>query len=224
VPDIRAGEGVLDTAGWYSLIMWLSILTMTVANLVALVQTDVKRILSYSSIAHAGYLFIGLLTEADGASAVLFYLTAYTFMTAGAFALVAYFEKQGSGTALEDYRGLGKAYPVAGVALAVFLFSLAGIPPTAGFFGKFYLFKVAVDQHLTWLVIIAVLNSAVSAFYYLRILVAMYMEPAEGTVREITPSIPIAFAVAICIFFVFAMGIFPTPYLEVAKASVAGLF
>ena len=160
----------------------------------------------------------------EGVAAILFYLVAYTFMTAGAFALVAYFEKKGTGTSLKAYQGLGRKAPVASVALAVFLFSLAGIPPTAGFFGKFYLFKVAVDAGLTGLVIVAVINSAISAFYYLRVMVAMYMEEEEGQSSPIQPSIAIAFAVAICLFFVLDMGIFPTTYLEAARASIASLF
>jgi NADH-quinone oxidoreductase subunit N len=225
IPGMRQGAGEFAAVGWYALVIGLAILTMTAANLVALVQSDVKRILSFSSIAHAGYLFIGLLAGKDGAAAIIFYLIAYTFMTGGAFALVAYFEKQGAGTSLAEYRGLGRRSPVAAVALSIFLFSLAGIPPTAGFFAKFYLFKVAVDYGLAWLVIIAVLNSAVSAFYYLRVTVAMYMEePEESPSSPISPSIAIAFAVAICLFFVLAMGLFPVPYLDAAKASVAALF
>jgi NADH-quinone oxidoreductase subunit N len=225
VPDMRTGVGDLEVVGWYQIVLGLAVLTMVAANLTALVQTDVKRILSYSSIAHAGYLFIGLLAGAEGVAAILFYLVAYTFMTAGAFALVAYFEKKGTGTALDDYRGLGGKSPMAAVCLSVFLFSLAGIPPTAGFFGKFYLFKVAVDAGLTGIVVIAVVNSAISAFYYLRIMVAMYMqEKEEAAPSAIQPSIAIAFAVAICLFFVIAMGLFPMPYLDAAKASIASLF
>jgi NADH-quinone oxidoreductase subunit N len=225
VPGMKTGIGELESVGWYPLVQGLAILTMTAANLTALVQTDVKRILSYSSIAHAGYLFIGLLAGADGATAMLFYLAAYTFMTAGAFALVAYFEKLGAGTSLEEYRGLGRQNAVAAVVLSIFLFSLAGIPPTAGFFGKFYLFKVAVENDLTWLVVIAVLNSAVSAYYYLRIMVSMYMQSeTEKTTSGFKASLPIALAVAICLYFVIAMGIFPIPYLDVAKASIASMF
>ncbi len=224
IPDMRAGEGDFEIAGWWQLMAGFAVLTMFAANLTALVQTDVKRILSFSSIAHAGYLFIGLLVGKEGVAAILFYLLAYTFMTAGAFALVAYFEKKGTGTALKDYRGLGKRSPIAAICLCIFLFSLAGIPPTAGFFGKFYLFKVAVDAGLTGIVIIAVINSAISAFYYLKVIVAMYMQEEEGAPTAMEPSIAIAFAVAICLFFVLAMGIFPMPYLEAAKASIASLF
>ncbi len=223
VPDMRIGPE--ETGGWAPIIQGLAILTMVAANLAALVQTDVKRILSYSSIAHAGYLFIGLLVGQEGATAMLFYLAVYTFMTAGAFAIVAYFERLGAGTSLEEYRGLGRLSPLAAVVLSIFLFSLAGIPPTAGFFGKFYLFKVAVEGGFTWLVVIAVLNSAMSAYYYLRIMVSMYMQTeTEMTPVGIKASLPIAFAVAICLYFVIAMGIFPIPYLEVAKASIASLF
>jgi NADH-quinone oxidoreductase subunit N len=114
---------------------------------------------------------------------------------------------------------------MAAFALSILLFSLAGIPPTAGFFGKFYLFKVAVDHQLLGLVIVALLNSMVSAYYYLRIMVAMYMQEGEGVPGPaIKPSVAIAFAVAICLFFVLSMGLYPSPYIDAAKASVAALF
>jgi len=224
LPEMRVGIEGFEGAGWLSLMKVVAVLTMTTANLVALVQTNVKRILAYSSIAHAGYLVIGLLTEADGAAAILFYLAAYSFMTTGAFALVAYFERDDRGASLDDYAGLGRRHPVAAAALSVFLFSLAGIPPTAGFFAKFFLFKVAVEYDMTPLVVIAVLNSLVSAFYYLRIMVALYMkEGREESTPAVKPAIAIAFAVAICLVFVLMMGIFPTPYIDLALASVTTL-
>jgi len=143
----------------------------------------------------------------------------------GAFALVAYFEHSGSGTSLKEYTGLGRRHPAAAAVLAVFLFSLAGIPPTAGFFGKFYLFKSAVDQGLIALTIVAVINSMISAYYYLRVTVYMYMQKEEAQATDkITPSMPIAIAVGICLLFVMAIGLYPTPYLEAARASVASLF
>lgn len=225
-PDLRVGTEGFESAGWFVILQGLAILTMTVANLVALVQNDVKRILAYSSIAHAGYLIIGLVCEKSGVTAILFYLTAYTFMTAGAFALVAYFERRnGGGTSLEDYTGLGRRHPVAAVALSIFLFSLAGIPPTAGFFAKFYLFKTAIDYDLIVLVIIAVLNSVISAYYYLKIMVHMYMaEETNGSQPISKPSVAIAIAVGLCLLFVLAMGIFPIPYLESAELLGGSLF
>ena len=224
VPSMAEGPVEIFALGWYPLVQGIALLTMTVANLAALVQTDVKRILAYSSIAHAGYLFLGYLSDADGVSAMLFYLAAYTFMTSGAFAAVAYFERVGAGTTLAEYRGLGRKNPMAGAATAVFLFSLAGIPPTAGFFGKFYLFKTAVDHGLTLLVVAAVLNSAVSAYYYLRILVAMYMESPETEAPMPRPSIAVSAVVIFCAVLVVAMGLFPSPTLEAAVRSAVGLF
>jgi NADH-quinone oxidoreductase subunit N len=225
LPGLRIGSTGFEAAGWFTILQGLAIATMTVANLVALVQKDVKRILAYSSVVHAGYLIIGLLCMQDGAAAIVFYLLAYTFMTVGAFALVAYFEHAGAGTSLREYIGLGRRHPVASVVLAIFLFSLAGIPPTAGFFGKFYLFKSAVDQGLVALTIVAVINSMISAYYYLRVTVYMYMQKEETqTTDKITPSTSIAIAVGICLLFVLAIGLYPTPYLEAARASVASLF
>jgi NADH-quinone oxidoreductase subunit N len=220
LPDMQGGA-----AGWAGLLGMLAILTMTVANLIALVQTDVKRLLAYSSIAHAGYLLIGLMCNQEGAAAILFYLAAYTFMTVGAFALVAYFEHKSGGTSLNEYVGLGRRHPIAAVALCIFLFSLAGIPPTAGFFGKFYLFRAAVNEGFIVLVVIAVINSMVSAYYYLRVMVAMYMEEETQTKpHAVKASFAIALAVGICILFVLLMGVYPTPYLDAARSSVLSLF
>ncbi|RME30107.1 MAG: NADH-quinone oxidoreductase subunit N [Deltaproteobacteria bacterium] len=222
--QLRMGGEGLEPAGWYVLLQGFAIATMTVANLTALVQRDVKRLLAYSSVAHAGYLLVGTLCGRAGAAAMAYYLLAYTFMTGGAFALVAWLERNGAGTSLEEYRGAGRRNPVAAVLLSVFLFSLAGIPPTAGFFGKFYLFKAAVDEGLVVLVVIAVLNSMVSAYYYLRVMVAMYMEPEGEPSAPVAPAAPIVVAAAFCLVFTIALGILPSPVLRLATASVAGLF
>ncbi len=224
VPFMAEGPEDIYALGWYPLMQGIAVLTMTAANLAALVQTDVKRILAYSSIAHAGYLFIGLLSDANGVSAMLFYLIVYTFMTSGAFAAVAYFERSGDGTSLADYRGIGRKNPMAGVAMSIFLFSLAGIPPTAGFFGKFYLFKTAVDQGLVTLVIVAVINSAISAYYYLRIMVSMYMESSETSSPTPRSSIAITAVMIVCILFVFVIGLFPATFLNETARSAAGIF
>jgi NADH-quinone oxidoreductase subunit N len=172
---------------WGPIVWWLAVLTMTVGNLAAITQLNLKRMLAFSSIAHAGYLLIGvasLSTDPEGraVSAILFYLVAYLFMTAGAFAVIGYLEKRGhEGTYLESYNGLGFAHPFLGVAMSVFMFSLAGIPPTAGFFGKYYLFGAAVQDGKVGLAVLGVLNSALSLYYYLRVVVAMYMaRPREA--------------------------------------------
>jgi NADH-quinone oxidoreductase subunit N len=224
IPSMVEAPGDVLGLGWYPLMQGIAILTMTAANLAALVQTDVKRILAYSSIAHAGYIFLGFLADADGVSAMLFYLVAYTFMTAGAFAIVAYFERLNGGTSLADYKGLGRKHPMTGAALSLFLFSLAGIPPTAGFFAKFYLFKSAVDVGLITLVVIAVVNSAVSAFYYLRIMVSMYMETAPNEQLSPKPSIAVSAVIVICVLFVVVLGLYPSPVLDIAIKSAASLF
>jgi len=224
--ELRVGTPGLESAGWFTLLQGFAIATMTLANITALVQRDVKRLLAYSSIAHAGYLLVGVLCLEEGASAVAFYLLSYTFMTGGAFALVAYLEHDGTGTGLDDYRGAGRRNPVAAVMLSVFLFSLAGIPPLAGFFAKFYLFKAAIDQGLLALTIIAVLNSMVSAYYYLRVMVAMYMEPepAGADTPAASPSAPIAVAAVVCLLAVLVLGILPSSFLDLAASSVRALF
>jgi len=170
---------------WSGAFAVLAVLTMTLGNLGALVQTNVKRLLAYSSVAHAGYLMVGLAAASSAPAdeverAVAFYLLAYTLVTAGAFGWVAWAAGKGElKTQVEDYRGLGLRQPWMGLMMAVFMFSLAGMTPTAGFFGKYYLFKLAVDHGLVGLAIIAVLNSFVSAYYYLRVVVFLFMKPAE---------------------------------------------
>lgn len=170
---------------WSQGLAVLAVLTMTVGNLGALTQTSVKRLLAFSSVAHAGYLAVGLaaasLSPADEVErAVAFYLLAYTLMTAGAFGWLAWASGPGEArNELEDLRGLGLRHPWMGLMMAVFLFSLAGMTPTAGFFGKYYLFKLAVDRGMVGLTILAVLNSFVSAYYYLRVVAVLYMKPGE---------------------------------------------
>lgn len=172
---------------WTLALAVLAVLTMTVGNLGALGQTSVKRLLAYSSVAHAGYLAVGLAAASGSPAdeverAVAFYLLAYTFMTAGAFGWVAWAAGPGEAkTQIEDYRGLGLRQPWMGLLMAVFLFSLAGMTPTAGFFGKYFLFKLAVDHSMVWLALVAVLNSFISAYYYLRIVVTLYLKPSSET-------------------------------------------
>jgi NADH-quinone oxidoreductase subunit N len=176
--------------GWH-----LAILTMFVGNVFALAQTNVKRMLAYSSIAHTGYLLIGIISlpDPDAGAALMVYLVAYAFTNLGALACVTFLagrdEKLES---LADYAGVGWRYPLVGLGMAICMFSLIGFPPTAGFFGKYYLFLAAVKAGFTPLVIVAALNSLLSVFYYLRIIVTMYMLPAGDADRTADGSVPVA--------------------------------
>ena len=167
---------------WPLLVAVIAAVTMTYGNLVALRQTNVKRMLAYSSIAHVGYLLMGfvLLTEA-GLAAILFYLLVYTLMNLGAFFFVVAINNHLKSEELEDYVGLGFRVPWAGAMMVVFLASLTGVPPFAGFVGKFYLFAAVMDRQWFWLVIVAGLNSVVGLYYYFRVVKAMFLtSPAEG--------------------------------------------
>ncbi len=207
---------------WASVLGVLAVLTMTVGNLGALHQTNLKRLLGFSSVAHAGYLLVGLSVAASAPSdqverAVAFYLLAYTFMTAGAFGIIAWAVPKGAWSAggerleISDYRGFGLHYPWVGGALALFLFSLAGMTPTAGFFGKYYLFKLAVDEGQVGLVIVAVLNSFLSAFYYLRVGAAIYQKP-EGAEDRAFLSSGVAAAVFLCALGTLLLGFLKFPF------------
>lgn len=215
-------EGIGLHGPWTLALGVMAVLTMTIGNLGALNQTNLKRLLGFSSVAHAGYLLVGLSVAASAPSdqmerAVAFYLLAYTLMTAGAFGFIAWaVPSDGSSAGLErlkisDYRGLGLSHPWMGGALAIFLFSLAGLTPTAGFFGKYYLFKLAVDQGQIGLVIVSVLNSFLSAFYYLRTAVALYQKP-EGEVESIPLSSGVAVAVLLCAMGTLVLGFLKFPF------------
>ena len=173
---------------WVGIVWVLAVLTMTAGNLIALVQRNLKRMLAYSSIAHAGYVLVAVAAlRGDGTNAaagIMFYVLVYAFMTLGAFAFVSAIEKRGFTRGLEedDYAGLGLQHPFLGFCMAAFMFSLAGIPPTAGFFAKYYVFSAAVDRGMVGLAVIGVLNSALSLYYYLRVIVAMYMRTSEEPV------------------------------------------
>jgi NADH-quinone oxidoreductase subunit N len=214
--------------GWTSIFAVLAVLTMTVGNVAALRQENVKRLLAYSSIAHAGYLMIGIVAAGMGSEvdvarpAILYYLLAYTFTTLGAFGVLAWIGRKGDERLLvDDWAGLAARHPAAALAMTIFLLSLGGIPPTAGFFGKFYVFRAAMtqDSQLLWLVVAGVINSVISIYYYLRIVMAMYFrEPA----REHAPlrSASIAVALTTCAVLVLAMGLLPGSWLGIARSSV----
>ncbi len=172
---------------FYNILWVLAILTMTFGNFAALLQTDLKRLIAYSSIAQAGYILLGVIAGGYyGISGTLFYLIAYVFMTAGAFAIVIMFENLNlTSVDIKSYSGLGYKYPLAGAAFSFFLLSLAGIPVTSGFMGKFFVFSAAIKSGYYWLVIIALLNSAVAAYYYIKIIVKMYMSDNNDNSEQI---------------------------------------
>lgn len=212
----------LNSQAIFWLLCIISVLTMVVGNFVALRQTNVKRILAYSSIAHAGYLLIAILAQDN--TSLVFYLTVYLFMNIGAFAaVIALGKKDKEYLELEDYAGVGFKYPWIGATFAIFLFSLAGFPPTGGFLAKFYVFVGAVRQGLVPLVIIGVLASLVSVFYYLRIIVYMYMrEPS--TEIEIYIENPALFLVLfLCLYGVLQLGLFPGNILILVQQAVSSL-
>ena len=176
---------VMQSVDWTLMLAIVSALTMTVGNLAALPQQNVKRLLAYSSIAHGGYLLMGgvLLTD-EGIGAILFYLLAYLFMNLGAFYVVVLIANEVGSEMIDGYRGLSSRAPLVAGAMAIFLFSLTGIPPFAGFFGKWLLFTAVIDKGLYWLAFVGLLNSVVSLYYYARIVKAMYLEGAEDAETE----------------------------------------
>jgi len=185
--------------------------SMILGNIVAISQSNLKRMLAYSSIAHAGYLLVGVASgNALGYSGVVFYLVAYTFMNIGAFAVVGLLEREvGKNLTFDDYAGLSKKKPFLAALMAMFMFSLSGIPPFAGFFGKYYIFAAAVNANLTWLAILGVLTSVVGAYYYLRLVVVMYFHEGNATVVHQPTALSLT-GVAIAALIVLALGIFPS--------------
>lgn len=210
---------------WRNALWLLAVLTMTVGNLSALAQRNIKRLLAYSSIAHAGYLLVGMVAGGQsGNAAVLFYLVVYTLMTLGAFAVAIALGRRGRPHEdLDDWAGVGLRSPFLGFAMTVFMLSLAGVPPLAGFMGKFYLFSAALEAGYVWLTVIAVVNSLVSVYYYVGVLVKMYM--AEGGAEvEAAAARPYLFAALIATLAgTFVLGLFPTPWFEIARRSVESL-
>lgn len=209
-----------------TMLLWvLAAVTMTVGNVVAIAQSNLKRMLAYSSIAHVGYMLVGLVAGGlAGAGAVLFYLLAYTFTTVGTFGVVALCQRAGDeAVEVRDYAGLGRRHPVLALSLSLFVLSLVGIPPLGGFVGKFYVFGSAVRAGYIWLAVIAVLNSAVAAYYYLRVIVQMYMQEPEGAAASLAPSFAGSLALVIALTGVLALGVVPGPFADLAQAAVAPL-
>ncbi|OGO08597.1 MAG: hypothetical protein A2Z66_01415 [Chloroflexi bacterium RBG_13_66_10] len=216
-------------AAWAPAVAWISALTMVWANLAAIGQVNIKRMLAYSSIAHGGYILMALAASSStaaapqAASAALFYLAAYAITNLGAWAVVLTMERQeGAGLSIEEYAGLGQRRPVLALAMAAFMLSLTGVPPTIGFVGKFYLFRSAIDAGLIWLALVGVITSLVSAYYYLRVVVVMFMRPGEPQVRsEAWLNAGLGVAAVATVF----LGILPGPLLALAeRAGLIALF
>ena len=221
---------------WQPLLFALAVLTLVVGSVLAVVQTDVKRMLAYSSIAHAGFVLVAVQAATEqGVQAALFYLASYTFMVAGSFGVVSVVGRKGDiRQSLDDYRGLAKDRPALALVFAVFLFAQAGVPLTSGFFAKFYVVTAAVDAGSTWLAAVAMLSAVIAAFLYLRIVVSMYMEVDADDERE-ARRIPIPFSAGLSIVaacaFTLVVGVLPgllagpagdaSPVLVVEPTSVA---
>ena len=208
---------------WQTILIVLAILTMGVGNIVALSQSNIKRMLAYSSIAHAGYALLGIIVaNQEGIASMMNYMMIYAFMNIGAFGVITMLRSEGfRGESIDDYQGLAKHHPLAAVLMLIFMFSLTGIPPTAGFIGKLYLFLAAINAGYTWLVVVAVIFSAISAFFYLRIVMYMYMkDPVTEVTLTTSASTNIALGItAVAVLFI---GIFPSYLLGFAKAALAG--
>ena len=211
--------------GDWAVLFWiLSVLTMTVGNVLAMAQRNMKRMLAYSSIAHIGYVLIGFVVGTEqGISAMLLYVLIYEFMTAGAFAMVIYLRTETvKGDLIEDFAGLARVRPAAAAAMVIFLMSLTGIPPTAGFVGKFYLFGAAINSGYIWLAVVAAVNTAISLFYYMRVAMVMYMLESPGPV-SVSSSRSLHAALIFAVLGTLIMGIYPGPFLDLAQASLMGL-
>ena len=204
---------------------WIAILTMTVGNVTALLQTNLKRMLAYSSIAHAGYLLVAVVAGgAEGGSAALFYLAVYSLMNLGAFGILALLgREQEERVMLSDLAGLATRQPLLAGAMTIFMLSLGGIPPTAGFMGKVYVFGVAVNAGLVPLVIVGVLNSVVSIYYYLRVTIAMYMQEPQGEPVEVAWAAPAVLAVLATLGLTLWWGIAAHDLLVQAQRSILDL-
>lgn len=213
--------------GWFWLIWVAAVLSMTIGNIGALVQTNVKRLLAYSSIAHAGYLLVAFAAVKNldfGISAAMFYAASYAAMNVGAFAVVSHFAGAGERfVQVDDYAGLGKRAPLLAAVLTFFLLSLIGIPITGGFFAKFYVFSAALKSNLIWLTIIGLVNSAIGAYYYLRIIVMMYMREPRSTAE--VPSIPMGAGIAMVgsLAVTLYLGVLPNRVLGYALQSAKDL-
>jgi NADH-quinone oxidoreductase subunit N len=213
---------LLNVIDWQSILVMLAILTMSIGNFTALWQDNLKRMLAYSSIAHAGYLLLAVaVLSNEGLVAVLFYFGVYLFMNLGAFFVVMLIANKIGSEDIDDYKGLGSSIPFLGVALAIFLLALAGLPPTAGFIGKLYIFIALVDANMIVAAVIALLNTVVAYYYYVRVLRNLYLVKTE-TKKEVVKFSPANIVIVLLLLIpVFVFGIYFTPLVNLAKASIS---
>ncbi len=203
---------------WRTVFIVLAVISMTVGNITAILQTNVRRMLAYSAVAQAGYIMVGLAVASDRAvSAMLYYLIAYAFMTIGAFAVVILLGRQHPSEEINDFRGLGQRSPLFALALTIFLLSLIGIPPTAGFFGKFYLIQAAVGANLTWLAVVMMINSVISIPYYWGVVRTMYLRDAEEKAPLSVPA-GVRWAAVIGLAGTLVLGLFPDAVVQIVSA------
>ena len=223
---VIAAKPLVGSDHLFVALQWLAVITMIVGNTAAIMQNNLKRTIAYSSVAHSGYLLVGVITAgvsengAFGASGVIFYLLSYSLMTLGAFAIASMMEKSEKHIVnIDDLAGFAKQKPLLALCFTVFLLSLAGIPPTVGFFGKFYLFNAAIGEGLLWLAIWGVLNSVIAVYYYLRPIVVMYMQDGDAQVSSrslnATTAVVVVMAVAIIL-----MGIVSGPLFSAVEKSL----
>jgi len=218
VPGVWA---VLPGFDWREVVAVLSVLTMTVGNLVAIWQNNLKRMLAYSSIAHAGYMLMGVVVLSNqGLAAILLYFVIYLFMNLGAFYVVMLIANKTGSEDIEDYRGLGSRAPFLMVALAIFLVSLTGLPPTAGFIGKLYLFAALIDHGWVWLAIVGALNSVVALYYYMRVLRNVFLRGGEPTATPLVVGRLENVIVLVLLVPTLLLGLYFTPLADLAQASV----
>ena len=218
-----------DAGGNFDSVLWvMAVLTMSLANLVAIWQSNVKRMLAYSSIAHAGYLMVALVVSRSNpelaTSGFLYYMLVYVFMNMGAFCVLVLISnmREGGSTQLDDLAGLASFRPGLAAAMAIFMVSLSGLPPTGGFVAKFHVFSAALQGGYIWLTVIAVLNSVVAVYYYLRLVVVMYMREPEGGAARLGPHPGWSYALAaltLAVVSTLQLGIFPSPVLDFAQRS-----
>jgi NADH-quinone oxidoreductase subunit N len=225
--DSVSAEGywtLLNIIDWRLFFVVISILTMTLGNFAALWQNNLKRMLAYSSIAHAGYLLLGLAVLSNqGLIAIMIYFAIYAFMNLGAFLVIMLIANQTGSEELDDYNGLGYSMPILGVSLTIFLVSLTGLPPTAGFIAKLYLFIALVDANMITVAVIALLNTVVSLYYYVRVLKHLYLKPQEVHTIEYKPSFGNTVLIMSLLVPVLVFGVYFTPLVELAKTSVSFL-
>jgi NADH-quinone oxidoreductase subunit N len=210
---------------WEGILWILAALTMTVGNITAIVQHNVKRMLAYSSIAHAGYLLVAMVAGKElGGAALMYYLVAYGLMNLGAFGVIIAMGRKGEpNEEFSDFAGLGFRYPLLAMAMTVFMLSLTGVPPLVGFTGKFYIFSAAVKAGYVWLAVIGVLNSVISAYYYIRVVVNMYMYEGDTAPERLSARPALALAILIAATGTILLGVFPSASMALTRASFLSL-